>query len=391
MNTPGNKILLVFSIFMARIALCICRLTHSGGTNVPGIVAVFLCPDIFTHLVKGKDTIVVTGTNGKTTTTAMIRHIFSAQGIPVISNKEGANLDSGLVSAFLKRCDYKGSTPEKIAVLECDEKWVPRVFQDVKPNILVITNLTEDQLDRTGGPEVIYQSLLSYAKKSSVDLCINIACPISSRFHEEDLRNRIISFSAKGCDVSVDGASYHIHLPISGNYNYENAAAAAAACIPFHIPAEASLNALKDFHAPFGRMETFFLDGVPVTICLCKNAVSTNNVLNYIEERKFDAQVILCFNANRGDGADRTWIQRIDFHTGMTCLHNVIAGGACAEEIIHALQHAGYSCRHAKGTDSIISLIQASTKPVFLIVSASYLLEIRKVIAKKGYLDDFWK
>lgn len=391
MNDRGNKLLLTFSIFMARLALFFCRLTRSGGTNVPGTVALFFCPDIFTRLAADKDIIAVTGTNGKTTTTAMIRHIFSVRGISVISNREGANLDSGLVSTFLKHCDLKGSSSEKTAVLECDEKWVPLVFQKVRPKVLVITNLAEDQLDRTGGPEVIYQSLLSYAKTIPVDLCINKNCPVSSRFRDEDLNNRILSFSADGSGVSVDGAPYPVCLPVSGNNNTENAAAAAAACIPFGIPAEVSLDALKDFHAPFGRMETFSLDGVSVTICLSKNAVSTNGLLNYIEATKADSQVIMCFNANRGDGADRTWIQKIGFLPEMTCLNDVIIGGACAEDLAHALRRAGHSCHYAKNTESVVSLIRASSKPVFLIVNPSYLLKIRKAFAKKGYLKDFWK
>lgn len=379
------------AIFTARLALLKCRLSHAAGTDWPGDVAMARCPDILSHLAENVNCLLVTGTNGKTTTAAMIRKIFHSRGIPVVSNKEGANLESGLVVSFLWHCTPWGSSFRRYAVLECDEKWVPTVFRKVKPKVLVVTNLSEDQLDRTGGPEALYRLILSGITDDDTVLCINESCPISGRLAEEGLKNRIISFSASGATASVNGRTYPVRLSVPGNYNIENAAAAAAACLAFDIPCEESLAALEDFKAPFGRMENFSLDGVPVTICLAKNVVSADNVLSHIETTEPEAQVVFGIHANWGDGADRSWISGISVPPGMKCLSGVIISGDCTGEIAAHLKDSGYPVRKAKTTEEVFSLIRESSRPVYLVTSYTYMMEIRNLFVKQGDLKDFWK
>ena len=199
------------------------------------------------------------------------------------------------------------------------------------------------------------------------------------------------SFSAKGTDVIVNREKYPVDLSIPGDYNVENAAAAAAACLPFGIPCEEALSALKDFRAPFGRMETFSMEGVPVTICLTKNVVSADNVLSCIASREPDARVVFGFHTNIGDSADRTWIGKISIRPGMDFLEGAIAGGSCTEEIAAALSAHGYSCRKAKKTEEVIPIIQESSRPVYILASYSYMMEIRKLFVNAGYLKNFWK
>ena len=376
---------------MARLALLTCRLKHSAGSNWPGDVALSYCPDILTHLSRGADCLLVTGTNGKTTTAAMIRQIFTSKNIPVIANKEGSNMQSGMIVPFLRHRSLRGSFFRKFAVLECDELWVPLAFREVRPKYLVITNLSEDQEDRTGSPEELYQLLLSSVRKSDAVLCINENCPVSGRMLKEGLPNRIISFSAKGTDVIVNGKRYPVDLSIPGDYNVENAAAAAAACLLFGISPQEALSALKDFRAPFGRMETFSMDGVPVTICLAKNVVSADNVLSCIASREPDARVVFGFHTNIGDSADRTWIGKIGIRSGMDFLEGAVASGSCMEEIAEALSVHGYSCRKAKTPEEVIPIIRESSRPVYILASYTYMMEIRKLFVNAGYLKDFWK
>lgn len=379
------------AIFMARLTLLLCRLRHSAGSSWPGDVALSYCPDILTHLSRNVDCILVTGTNGKTTTAAMIRKVFSSKKIPVIANKEGANLQSGMIVPFLWHCTLWGSSLRKIAVLECDEKWVPLAFREVRPKYLVITNLSEDQEDRYKSPEELYQLLLSSVRENDVTLCINESCPVSGRMLKEGLPNRIIPFSAKENNVTVNGKEYPAVLSIPGDYNMENAAAAAAACLPFGIPCEEALSALKDFRAPFGRMETFSMNGVPVTLCLAKNVVSADNVLSCIASREPEARVVFGFHTNIGDSADRTWIQKISIRPGMDFLEGAIASGDCTEEIAEMLSAHGYSCRKVKIPEEVLPLIRESSRPVFILASYTYMMQIRQLFVKEGYLKDFWK
>ncbi|MDD5602575.1 MAG: MurT ligase domain-containing protein [Eubacteriales bacterium] len=161
------------AITVSRIVSAACRLIGHGGTSLPGKAALLLCPDIITKLSAGYRVIMVTGTNGKTTTAKIICRILECSGIPYITNKSGANLKSGIAATFALNSSalkaaaalpkggthIKGNNPPKVsspvtaqvyAVLETDEAALSIVSPLIKPEILVVTNFFRDQLDRYG-------------------------------------------------------------------------------------------------------------------------------------------------------------------------------------------------------------------------------------------------
>jgi UDP-N-acetylmuramyl tripeptide synthase len=127
-------------------------LRRGGGTTLPGDVSRWVDPTILTKLSRSLSdgTIVVTGTNGKTTTAALLRHILEAQGHPTVANQAGANLIFGVTAAVVNRASWSGDLPATTGLFEIDEASLPRLVHEVAPGTIVVTNLFRDQLDRYG-------------------------------------------------------------------------------------------------------------------------------------------------------------------------------------------------------------------------------------------------
>ena len=127
-------------------------LRRGGGTTLPGDVSRWVDPKILTKLSRSltDGTVVITGTNGKTTTAALLRHILEAQGHPTVANQAGANLIFGVTAAVVNRTSWAGDVPATVGLFEIDEASLPRLVDDVAPGTIVVTNLFRDQLDRYG-------------------------------------------------------------------------------------------------------------------------------------------------------------------------------------------------------------------------------------------------
>jgi UDP-N-acetylmuramyl tripeptide synthase len=128
------------------------RLRRGGGTTLPGDVSRWVDPTILTKLSRSltDGSVVVTGTNGKTTTAALVRHILEAEGRQAVANQAGANLIFGVTAAVLNRTSWSGTVPATVGLFEIDEASLPRLVEEVAPGTIVVTNLFRDQLDRYG-------------------------------------------------------------------------------------------------------------------------------------------------------------------------------------------------------------------------------------------------
>jgi len=128
----------------------ICRMAKSGGTTLPGKIACGIFPDALQEAAKDYKIIMVTGTNGKTTTTCIIGQILKESGIEYITNKSGANLISGIATTFLNSADFSREPMSRTALIEIDEATFNIACDYLEPDVLVVTNFFRDQLDRYG-------------------------------------------------------------------------------------------------------------------------------------------------------------------------------------------------------------------------------------------------
>lgn len=145
-----NKIRLYISLILAKGAIFFLRLFGTGGTSFPGKLAMMLYPDILGELADKYKIILVTGTNGKTTTSRIIEQILIDNHIPYTSNKSGANLISGLATTLIADIKINGLPKSQTALLEVDEAAFRLASRHIKPYALIVTNFFRDQLDRYG-------------------------------------------------------------------------------------------------------------------------------------------------------------------------------------------------------------------------------------------------
>ena len=141
---------LTFTIIITKLLIFILRIFKHGGTSLPGKVARKIYPDIIKVISKDFKIIMVTGTNGKTTTTRIIGKVLENNGVTYVTNKSGANLVSGVITTFIDSVDITGKSKASTALLEVDEAAFNVVTDFVQPDILVVTNFFRDQLDRYG-------------------------------------------------------------------------------------------------------------------------------------------------------------------------------------------------------------------------------------------------
>jgi lipid II isoglutaminyl synthase (glutamine-hydrolysing) len=141
---------LSFAIAVSKLLIKACRLTNRGGTSLPGKFARKIHPDIIRVLSRQFRTIMVTGTNGKTTTTRIIGQVLNENHIPHITNRSGANLVSGIATTLIEAVNWKGRSKVATALLEVDEAAFKILSEHMEPEVLVVTNFFRDQLDRYG-------------------------------------------------------------------------------------------------------------------------------------------------------------------------------------------------------------------------------------------------
>ena len=145
-----------FIKFRLGLAIIITKLTVFGlrivgrATSLPGKIALRICPDIFNRLSDRFRIIMVTGTNGKTTTSRIIEGMLQKAGLEYISNKSGANLASGIATTLISALSLTGKPIVRTALLETDEAAFRTLAPKLKPEIVIVTNFFRDQLDRFG-------------------------------------------------------------------------------------------------------------------------------------------------------------------------------------------------------------------------------------------------
>ena len=206
----------------ARTAL---RVAKSGGTTLPGRAAMFFDKNILADVSKDMDIIVVTGTNGKTTTCNMLEQALSSTGVDVLANKSGANLLKGVTAEFCANANWKGIPRKKYAIIECDEGALKQVVPLIKPKVILVTNLFRDQLDRYGEvTHTLEQIRMGVEKAPESILCLNADCSLTASL-AGDVPNKVVYYGidcpyGEQKEPEVSDAKYCINCGTEYKYEY---------------------------------------------------------------------------------------------------------------------------------------------------------------------------
>ena len=175
-------------ILITKILYILIKIAGKNGGNFLGKLAYDWNPQIFKYFKIDCPIIAVTATNGKTMTNNAIGHVLKTAGKKVISNVEGNNMETGILSTLLKNCSLTGKIKADYLVFEVDEGYVPVVFKDIKLDTLVILDFFRDQLDRNGEVESLILKINEFLKTYTGNLVLNNDDPNVARLRKSKSR-----------------------------------------------------------------------------------------------------------------------------------------------------------------------------------------------------------
>lgn len=323
---------------------------RGGGSALPGLVVEKIDPDFIRRTLEDlpQGVVIISGTNGKTTTTKIVVELLESVGMKVFTNRTGSNFSRGVAAALLNEVDIHGKLDADIAVLELDEAWAVKFVKMVQPRFSLLLNVMRDQLDRFGEIDTTAKLLEKIAAATIDTVVLNRDDPrifaISKKIRAKSVffgttsellqlmptDDTLKSGSAKAnsrviADVllsKIDGQravfrisdkNALINTQLTGVYNLLNAAAAIALArqIAGNEVTGALLLALKNIQPAFGRGETIMLHGIPIELILVKNPSGFRLAL--LSFARSQAAMMIAINDNYADGRDMSWLWDVDF------------------------------------------------------------------------------
>lgn len=178
----------VFAILVAKTLILIGKIVKKGSVY-PSYIALKIDKNIMDKFKLPKTVIAITGSSGKGSTSKMIASVLRNSGKTVVHNEFGSNLRNGIITLLLSNCTLTGKIKKDILVYEIDERWAKVVFKHIKPNYVVITNITRDQPPRQGHFDLVYEEI-NKALTKDMHLILNGDDPYLKKF-ELDNKNKI--------------------------------------------------------------------------------------------------------------------------------------------------------------------------------------------------------
>ena len=347
------------------------RAGRGKGSMIGGLIALQIDPTIMTQLGRDRRTVLVTGTNGKSTTTRMTAAALGALG-PVATQADGANMDAGIVAALNARRDAS------VAAIEVDELHLPHVSDALNPAAVVLLNLSRDQLDRVGEINMIERKLRAgMARHPDAVLIANCddvlitsiaydhpnvvwvaagggwamdatSCPRSGEpivWEGVHWRSTGADFRRPEPDWWVDEEHLHgpegvkipLHLALPGRANRGNAAQAVAAAVALGVAPEAAADAAATVREIAGRYRTVRVGERTARLLLAKNPAGWQEALSMIDPAA--TGLVIAVNGQVPDGEDLSWLWDVRFeHFEGT---QVVAAGERATDLAVRLTYAG--------------------------------------------------
>ncbi|HYQ35113.1 MAG TPA: Mur ligase family protein [Mycobacterium sp.] len=392
------------------------RVTGRGaGAMIGGLVAMTLDRSVLRQLGAGRRTVIVTGTNGKSTTTRMTAAALSTLGA-VATNAEGANMDAGLVAALA--ADRRAG----LAALEVDEMHVPHVLDAVEAAVIVLLNLSRDQLDRVGEINVIERTLRAgLAGHPSAVVVANcddvlmtsaaydsphvvwvaaggawandsVSCPRSGEVIVRD-KGHWYSTGADfkrpspqwwfdpedgGTLYGPDGLALPMRLALPGAVNRGNAAQAVAAAVALGADPVLAVEAVCQVDEVAGRYRSVRIGEHEARILLAKNPAGWQEALSMVD--KHAAGVVISVNGQVPDGEDLSWLWDVRFeHFEET---PVVAAGERGTDLAVRLGYAGVE--HTLVHDTLAAIASCPPGRVEVVANYTAFLQLQRALARHG-------
>ena len=389
-----------FIILAMKFLNLILKIFHKNGGNFLGKIAFDWNPNIFNYFKVNCPVIAVSSTNGKTMTNNCIGYTLKQAGYKVVSNFEGNNMETGILSTLLKNCSLTGKIKADYLCFEVDEGYVPVVFKDFKLDTLVILNFFRDQLDRNGEVESLILRINEFLKTYNGNLILNNDDPNVARlgqanpknenvkyfsvdkyeFATEDIKeagegkfcpfcktkleyeyyqySHVGKFKCPNCNfgdneiyklatnIDLKNRSFDIDnntYKIKGNsiYLIYNFTAVACVCSLYNIPIDIIKKSFASFALNNGRLEEITINGIPTIINLAKNPTGSNVSIRILNEDDKEKELLFVLNDNLADGHDVSWIWDVNFEN-LNNVSRIVTSGTRAYDIAIRIKTSGF-------------------------------------------------
>lgn len=398
-----NRVRFYTALVLARLTYLAIKLLHrSSGTSFVGMMTLKVCPDFLAHCRKyiKNNAITISGTNGKTTTSGLVAHIFEENQNSIIHNVKGANMLTGIANVFalnikpFKRFDY--------AVIESDEAYLTKLYDYFKADYLLVTNLFRDQLDRYGELSTTASFIQNAINKNKeLKLILNADDPLVTNFGKgknaiyygfeevefcSEIHNTISNaptevfncicgkplqynkqfFAQEGhyycakcgfkrpepnykgyvkiysdyseLKIRHNDKDFEFKINLVGLYNAYNVLGAVACAMENGIDYQTIKKAVSTYKSIFGRAERRIINGHKTLIQLIKNPTGASEVLKTVD---LSSNIVIAINDNYADGRDISWLWDSDFEQLKNAQKLVITSGIRAKDMATRLKYAG--------------------------------------------------
>lgn len=398
-----NRVRFYTALVLARLTYLAIKLLHrSSGTSFVGMMTLKVCPDFLAHCRKyiKNNAITISGTNGKTTTSGLVAHIFEENQNSIIHNVKGANMLTGIANVFalnikpFKRFDY--------AVIESDEAYLTKLYDYFKADYLLVTNLFRDQLDRYGELSTTASFIQNAIDKNKeLKLILNADDPLVTNFGKgknaiyygfeevefcSEIHNATSNaptevfncicgkplqyskqfFAQEGhyycakcgfkrpepnykgyvkiysdyseLKIRHNNKDFEFKINLVGLYNAYNVLGAVACAMENGIDYQTIKKAVSTYKSIFGRAERRIINGHKTLIQLIKNPTGASEVLKTVD---LSSNIVIAINDNYADGRDISWLWDSDFEQLKNAQKLVITSGIRAKDMATRLKYAG--------------------------------------------------
>ena len=421
------------------------RAGRGGGTSLPGKVLTRLEPHAI-GLLAGRlerGSLVISATNGKTTTAAMVASILERTGARLVHNRAGANMAGGVASALAGAARRGGrELTGQLGLFEVDEFWLGPVVEELDPRALLLANLFRDQLDRYGEletiadrwaavtaaragrgvPDPVYFGVEDHAlaqpelqHASDSKHCRRCGAPYVydaiylghlGHYHCERCGARRPVPTVTAADVELHGTrsaaftlstpagTTRVQLPLPGLYNVYNALGAAALALTLGAPLADVAGGLEAVRPAFGRAETVTLGGRETSILLVKNPAGANEVLRTLALEGAELDVLGILNDRIADGRDVSWVWDADWELIAPRLRRMTCAGTRAAELALRLKYAGADPERLRVQEELPAALDTAladgSGPLYALPTYTALLELRALVADRGAAPGWW-
>ena len=405
-----------------------------NGSTWPGHIALKANPHFISELLSNSKltTILIAGTNGKTTTSLLIRTTLEASGKKVLQNESGANLLNGIASTLLLNTSANGKLKQDLAIFEIDENTLPLILKELTPDYIILLNLFRDQLDRYGeintiagkwkkaladlpdtttlilnadDPQIAYLGHKTKAKTLYFGLqpsqfsthklqhaADSVYCPKCG----EKLHYLALAFSHLGdwhcqhCGLKrpyIETRKFAIY-PLTGLYNKYNTLASLQVLEQIGVPEEQIEDTFTDFAPAFGRQEIIEYHGKKVQLFLSKNPTSFNQ--SYETIKSLGAKkLLIVLNDRIPDGRDVSWIWDVDLPE-IEKFEQILISGDRVYDMALRIKYEDY--KKFQMFENLKDAIDAGIEQTkenetfFILPTYSAMLESRKILTGKKIL-----